>query len=144
MYGGPDWNLEQRSRYMCSRPIMLAIALVSLGFFSTQTASAGLPRYRIIDLTERAPVQQSEARAINERGEVVGFELLPEYQAQAIFWDTNQDGQLLTRLEGDNSNTAFGINAAGLVTGTSELVTIEHVGHQERIHRDSKATIWLN
>jgi uncharacterized membrane protein len=129
---------------MFSRPIMLTVAVVSLGVFSIPTASAGSPRYRIIDLTERAPVQQSEARAINERGEVVGFELLPEYQVQAIFWDTNQDGYLLKRLKGDNSNTAFGINADGLVTGTSELVTIEHVGHQERIYYDSKATIWLN
>jgi probable HAF family extracellular repeat protein len=126
------------------RPIVLAIALVSLGVLPLQPVSAGPPRYRIIDLTERAPVVQSEARAITPDGVVVGFELLPEYQAQAIFWDTNQDGQLLTRLEGDNSNFAYGINAGGLVTGTSELVTIEHIGHQKRIHRDSKASIWLN
>jgi probable HAF family extracellular repeat protein len=129
---------------MCYRPPTFVAALVSLGILSISTVSAGPPRYRIIDLTERAPVLQSEARAINPDGLVVGFELLPDYQAQAIFWDANHDGHLLPRLEGDNSNFAYGINAGGLTTGTSELVTIEHIGHQKRIHRDSKASVWLN
>jgi len=129
---------------MCSRPVNFAFALVCLGILATQSASAGSTRYRIIDLTERAPVFQSEARAINERGEVIGIELLTDYQIQAIFWDANQNGQLLPRLEGDNSNTAYGINAGGLITGTSELVTVKHIGHQERITYVSKASVWLD
>jgi uncharacterized membrane protein len=129
---------------MCHRRPTFVTALVSLGFLSIQTVSAGPPRYRIIDLTERAPVVQSEARSVNAYGEAVGFELLPEYKAQAVFWDANQDGHLLTRLEGDNSNFAYGINAGGLITGTSELVTVEHFGHQDSVQRDSKASVWLS
>src|SRR5713226_7369256 len=105
------------------QPIWFVMALISLCTLGIRPAWAQTPRYRIIDLTERAPVRQSEARSVNERGEVVGFEALPDFQAQAIFWDVNHEGHRLARFEGDNSNTAYGIDDGGRITGVSELVT---------------------
>ena len=108
------------------------------------TSVRGQVRYRIIDLTERAPVAQSEATSINERGEVVGWEALPDFQAQAVYWDAAHNGQLLERLPGDNSNVAATINESGVISGSSDFVRIEHVGHQIRIFHDQKAGIWRN
>lgn len=125
-----------------SQLLIKILSLVSLCLLMVWPLCAGSPRYRIIDLTERAPVRQSEARSVNERGEVVGFELLPDYQAQAVYWDAEQNGYLLPRLEGDNSNTAYSINDSGLITGVSELVTIERIGRIKRIYFDSKASLW--
>ncbi|MBI1746856.1 MAG: hypothetical protein HYR55_09755 [Acidobacteria bacterium] len=125
-----------------SRRLILALVLLFLCALMTGPASAGSSRYRIIDLTERAPVRQAEARSVNQAGEVVGFELLPDFQAQAVYWNPNHDGYLLPRLTDDNSNSSYHINDSGLITGVSELVTIERVGDHIRVYFDSKASLW--
>ena len=108
------------------------------------TSARAQVRYRIIDLTELAPVVQSEATSINERGEIVGWEALPDFQAQAVYWDAAHNGHLLERLSGDNSNIAATLNESGVISGTSDFVRIKHVGHQIRIFQDQKASIWQN
>jgi uncharacterized membrane protein len=120
------------------RSAMLAIA-------GAAGAALAQPTYTIADLTELAAplgVAQCEGRAINDAGQIVGFELLPEFRAQAIFWDADGTPRLLPTLEGDNSTTGFAITADGDPLGVSDHVRIEMVGHQLRIFQDEKAALW--
>ncbi len=103
------------------------------------------PQYEITDLTELAEkigVVQSEARAINEAGQVVGFEVLPEYKARAIYWEADGEARFLDSLPDDNTTLAVGIDEDGTALGQSVYVWIEHRGHQIIIHREQKAALW--
>jgi hypothetical protein len=73
-----------------------------------------------------------------------GFELLaqPEYTARAVVWTRDGDVQFPAPLPDDNSTYAYAVTDGGAILGTSQLVTVEHIGHQIRIHIDDKAVIW--
>jgi len=73
--------------------------------------------------TTTAAVVYSEARAINNRGDVVGWSSTDTGRRHAVLWragfGTYADAQDLGTLGGDNS-WAYGINDLGEVVGTSE------------------------
>ncbi len=102
------------------------------------------PRYEIIDLTEIGPpgVIQSEARSVNERGQIVGFEALPDFEERAILWEPDGTSRFLETLPGDSGTLAFFIGEDGVASGISELVRIEMQGHQIRVFEDQKAVFW--
>jgi len=103
--------------------------------------------YRIVDLTELAEqhgVAQSEARAVNELGVVVGFEALGDFKEQAILWRPDGTVELLPRLDGDNSDLALGVSDEGDAIGISEHVRIEQHGNKQRVFEDQKAVVWSN
>jgi hypothetical protein len=105
---------------------------------------AGYP-YEIIDLTEIAEsigVVQSEARGINEAGQITGFELLPEYLARAIYWDADLTPSFPPTLEGDNTTFAVEMSEDGAVLGQSVKVTVEHIGDLVIIRTVETATLW--
>jgi len=108
-------------------------------------ASAAEPRYRILDLTERARpygVVQAETRGINAAGEKVGFELLEDFKARAIYWGADGSVKFPPLLAGDNSTYAYGISESGVVTGVSEKVTVIWQGGKWIIIREQKAALW--
>lgn len=126
-------------------PPLLRISAVGGLVFAT--IALGQAKYDIIDLTERAAgigVVQSEARGINERGEVVGFELLPEYKERAIYWNAKTEASFLPELPGDNTTVAVHVADDGTIYGESVFVRVEQVGHQTRIYWTDKATYWRN
>ncbi|MFG0283565.1 MAG: GC-type dockerin domain-anchored protein [Phycisphaerales bacterium JB039] len=123
---------------MHSVRIAFALALVPVAH------SAAQRQYAITDLTEAAAplgVLQCEARAINETGQIVGFELVDAFHGRAIAWEADGAARILGLLPDDNSSYGYGITASGAPLGVSELVTIEMVGHQIRITLDQKAVI---
>ncbi len=130
------------------RPRGLRLARRTLCAIIVVTASAGAAaqhRYLIRDLTEMAApfgVAQCEGTAINESGEIVGYEVLPEYRSRAIYWDNELGVRILPLLPGDNSSWSHAINDDGSVAGVSSEVTIEHIGHLIRIIEDNKAVTW--
>lgn len=116
-----------------------AISLASLA--TAQTS------YRIIDLLDQARpfgVIQAEVRGVNRSGVCVGFEALiePEFTARAVVWTRDGNVQFPAALPGDNSTYALAVADDGSILGTSQLVTVEHIGHQIRIHVDDKAVFW--
>ncbi len=101
--------------------------------------------YEIVDLTELAQglgVVQCEGRGVNELGQVVGFELLPEFVARGLFWDSDGTPAVLDALEGDNSTIAVGIENDGTILGHSNEVTIERIRDLIIIHEVQKAVLW--
>lgn len=123
---------------------ILLVTYVGVTLCGPQLVSAQ-PRYRIIDLTEKAEpfgVVQSEARGVNEAGQVVGFEVLPEYLARGIYWDADGSPAFLDPLPGDNTTIANHITESGVILGQSVKVTVEQHGHQIRIIMDQKAARW--
>ncbi len=125
--------------------LMQALAISLAGTTGVHTTAQ--VEYEIIDLTELAGdigVVQSEARSINEAGEIVGWELLEDFIQRAIFWDPSGDASFLEKLKGDNSNIAVDIEDDGTVLGFSSEVTFEKQGDIIIIHEDQKAAFWLN
>jgi len=101
--------------------------------------------YEIVDLTELAQgigVVQCEGRSVNELGQVVGFELLPEYVARGLFWDSDGTPAELDALDGDNSTIAVGIEDDGTILGHSNEVTVEYIRDRIIIHEIQKAVMW--
>ena len=106
---------------------------------------AAQPQYTITDLTEAAAplgVLQCEARAINEAGQIVGFELIDAFHGRAIAWEADGSARILGLLPDDNSSFGAGMTTSGEPLGVSELVTVEMVGHQIRITTVQKAVVW--
>ncbi|RJP34914.1 MAG: hypothetical protein C4547_10185 [Phycisphaerales bacterium] len=106
---------------------------------------AGDVRYRITDLTEIAEgigVVQAEARSVNARGQVVGFELLPEFEARIVVWDADLTPSFVDPLPGDNTTIANLIGDDGTIYGQSVKVTVERIGHQIRVYLVEKAAYW--
>ncbi len=108
-------------------------------------AEAGQPRYQIVDLTSLAEplgVIQAEARGVNEAGQAVGFEVLPDFLERGIFWDAGGTVAILERLPGDNSTIAVGIEGDGVALGLSELVEVKQCGPFICIFETQKAVTW--
>jgi uncharacterized membrane protein len=124
---------------------MLAVLMAGAG---AAPALAGTPAYRIVDLTELAEplgVVQSEARAINEAGQITGFEVLPEFRARAIAWGRDGTPTILPLLlETDNSSVTTGITEDGAPLGASDEVTVTKQGDLIIITQDEKATMWTS
>jgi probable HAF family extracellular repeat protein len=109
------------------------------------TAARADVTYDIGDLTELAQgigVVQCEGRSVNELGQVVGFELLPEFVARGLFWDSDGTPAVLDSLEGDNSTMAMGIENDGAILGHSNEVTVEYIRDRIIIHEVQKAVVW--
>ncbi len=120
--------------------IVTAIAAIGL----CRGAAADV-RYRIVDLTEIAEnigVVQAEARSVNSRGQVVGFEVLPDYLGRVVAWDADLTPSFVEPLPGDNTTYANLVGEDGTIYGQSVKVTVEHIGHQIRITLDEKAAYW--
>ena len=97
--------------------VLLTIAVAALVVAQPAAASARLP---IIDLGTLGGTF-SDARAINERGQVVGESTTASGEEHAFLW---QDGTMsdLGTLSGDQSE-ANGINNRGQVVGGSTTAT---------------------
>ncbi len=107
----------------------------------------GQSTYQIVDLTEQAArlgVVQSEARAINEAGDIVGFEVLDVFIGRAIVWAADGTIQLPAGLPEDNRTMAVGVGVDGSVLGQSALVTFEQLGELLIIHECENAIVWQN
>ena len=120
------------------------VVLVGIGSVVAAGAHAQPLRYVIEDLTEQAVqigVVQCEARAVNEAGLAVGFEVLPEFRERALTWSGGSASEL-PLLAGDNSARAMGVTEDGGVLGVSDSVEVIMVGHQLRIFQDQKAVVW--
>ncbi|MBI5864445.1 MAG: hypothetical protein HZB38_08055 [Planctomycetes bacterium] len=122
--------------------MLLRITAASLA--CSVIAAAQPITYRIVDLTEIANPQgvvQCEGRGVGNAGVVAGFEVLPDYLARAIVW-RGRSVEFPPLLEGDNASYAWGVAPDGRVLGESQFVTVEHIGHQDRITIDAKAATW--
>src|SRR6266545_2475214 len=99
--------------------VLLTIAVAALVVAQPAAASAQLP---IIDLGALGGTF-SDARAINERGQVVGESTTASGEVHAFLW---QDGTMsdLGTLGGDRSEAA-GINEHGQVVGSSQTASGE-------------------
>lgn len=129
-------NLRTQFRISCAAGVLAATA-------TAQTV------YRITDLTETAGpigVLQSEARHVNESGQVVGFEVIQDdsFTCRAIAWDAQGNASLPGHLDGDNSTLAYSINEAGQALGVSDHVTVKYVGDKIFIYQDEKPVLWTD
>jgi hypothetical protein len=125
--------------------VAIARAAGSLTLWAGCAAQAGPPPYQIIDLTSLAEpigVVQSEARGVNETGQVVGFEVVAKAIERAILWEADGTASTLERLPGDNSTIAVGIEDDGSIVGLSELAEVVPCGPLICIFEDQKATAW--
>jgi probable HAF family extracellular repeat protein len=105
------------------------------------------PRYAIVDLTEIAGalgVVQCDPLKINDAGQIVGYEVVPEFCMRAIFWDSDLTPAVLGTLPDDNSTWPGAINNDGVVAGMSQLITWELIGHIYHIYEDNKASTWTD
>jgi probable HAF family extracellular repeat protein len=73
---------------------------------------------RVVDLGALSGAEWSEARALNDYGQVVGYSSSPE-GSRAVLWSGGKMENLGV-LPGDASSRANMINDAGMVTGASE------------------------
>jgi uncharacterized membrane protein len=131
---------------MKSTPISAGAAFLAVSTgTAVPAAHAGGARYQITDLTELAEplgVVQSEARGVNAAGQAVGFELLPDFAARAIFWDSDGTPVVLERLPGDNSAISIEIEDDSAIFGMSSLVEVENCGPLICIFEDRHAAMW--
>ncbi len=105
----------------------------SLAVLSTAwLATAGPPRYRIVDLTEIAAplgVVQCEARRVDSAGRVIGFEVIDEAIDRGITWSPTLQPALLPAVAGDNSTRGLGFTADGRPLGFSEWAEVKVQNH---------------
>ena len=84
----------------------------------------GARELSITDLGTLPGGDESEARGINARGQVVGFSETASGEFHAFLWE---DGRMtdLGTLPGGTSSSAFGINSRGQVVGESNTASGE-------------------
>ncbi len=124
-------------------------SLIALALLAAAAATAaGSPNefeYTITDLNEAAAalgVQSAQACAINEAGQIVGFEALEPFIERSIFWDTDGTARFIDQLPTDNSNQSWGIAEDGTALCISSDVTFEQIGGFTFVYMDMKATLW--
>lgn len=121
--------------------------LVPLAIAFLTPPSQARPRYAIFDLTEIAGsigVVQCDPLSINDAGQIVGYEVMPEFRMRAILWDSDLTPSILGTLPDDNSTWPGAINNEGVIAGMSQLVTWELIGEIYHIYEDNKASTWTD
>lgn len=94
--------------------LFLLVAIFALVVAAYGPAS-GVAASKEVTPTEAIVVYPSEAMAINERGQVVGFQIIAD-ERQAVLWEKGVVRELAT-LPGGSQSMATDINDTGSVVG---------------------------
>ena len=103
------------------RRCAVVLSVFCLVFSNAQLMSAA-PSYRVIDLGAIPGGGYSEARAINEKGQIVGFAITANGNNHAFLYDGSIMIDLGT-LTGDKTSYAYDVNDGSKVVGTSFAAT---------------------
>ena len=89
--------------------------------WATISPAADQPRYTVTDLGTLGGVY-SIARGINERGQVVGYATLPNWEPHAFLWE---DGRMTDLGTAGRTSGAEGINERSQVVGRGDLAPVD-------------------
>src|SRR5579871_1410437 len=106
---------------MTKNPIVRAmLALTAIMVVTSITrAGGGAMRYRVVGLSAANPNAQNVGIAINNSGQIVGFQISPgsaDAVIQALFW-TNYSSTPVVLTSDGISSAAYGINSSGQIVG---------------------------